>query len=154
MFRRGKRFEEAVGLFDRMKTRNVPLDTIAYMAYIRAVGFVLPWKATFAILDVAYETLGSTVISVAETAMINLKYRDYSRRWSGDTGEESPVEKVAQVINWLEERDLDPTSKTMDVALAVACEHGSISDVRAALGNIRRMGFTPTEFTFNTLLDR
>ena len=142
-------YQAAIDLFEQMKSKHIPLDSVTYVCYIRAAaGIRTSWGEIMGILDEAHGLTGGDMLDVVHSAMTNLKYMN------DNNDPMKPLDKLRALFDWLDSHDIDPVPKTMDVAFAVTCTHGSIGDMKAMLQQFSSVGIEPTDFTFNTLLNR
>ena len=132
-----------------MKSKLLSLDVVCYICGVRAIGNSAAWDQVLTVLEQAYDDIGEEVIQVVHAAMTNLKYAVSAHDDALD-----PLAKVDQLMQWLETRAISPTVQTLDISLAVACGHGSASDIELALKRYGALGVNPSEYTFNTLLGK
>jgi len=119
-----------------MSSHGRPLDVVAYMSAVRAAGFCRPLSHTILLLEDAFDRYGEEVLSVAYTAITNLKYIDRPlRKMHGvdkgegsiirmhgvdkdvdkgvDKGEGSIISRAAAMLDWIVAKDITPSVQTM-----------------------------------------
>lgn len=118
----GKRYEDALRVFEFIQSKNMLLDQVAFIGGVRASGFARNWKYTLRILEDAIDILGpSQVLEVVHAAMINEKYRTHAS--SGPlkieetdvniNNDAPPLHRIKSLIDWMDRKKIYPVSKTM-----------------------------------------
>lgn len=143
-------YEEVLEIFDKIVASSEhQLDTKFYVNAVRAVGHARPWRSIIDMLDGAYKLLGENVLTVVHSALTNLKYAD-----KGPASSPMSVQHAYALLLWMNERQIQLRSHTLDIVLAVMCTHGSVEDAEKVLMTFAGLGLEPTQYTYNTVLDR
>jgi hypothetical protein len=92
------------------------------MSAVRAAGFCRPLSHTISLLEAAFNTHGGKgVLSVAYTAITNLKYVDRSMRLHGveqqqeeqEEQERSVLSRASELFEWILAKGISPSVQTM-----------------------------------------
>ena len=88
------------------------------MSAVRAAGFCRPLSHTISLLEAAFNRHGGEgVLSVAYTAITNLKYVDRSMRLHGveqqEQQERSVISRASELFEWILAKGISPSVQTM-----------------------------------------
>jgi len=105
-------------LSGQQQQQQSQLDVVAYMSAVRAAGFCRPLPHTISLLEAAFNRHGGEgVLSVAYTAITNLKYVDRSMRLHGveqqQQQERSVLSRANELFEWILAKGISPSVQTM-----------------------------------------
>ena len=109
---RHKRYDEALQVYNTIKSSNISLDAVAYSCAMRAAAGTskqsLP--SILEILDDAFAHIGNRSLTVAHTAMTNCKYEFVDTKTSATR---AAFLKCQNIFDWIMRNGISPTEKTM-----------------------------------------
>lgn len=138
---------ECLDLFETMRDRFVP-DLFGLSRAVRAASSTRPWNYTLSLLREAEELHEDRkeIETVAQHALTNLRRLPTNRK--------NIFAYAMEVFEWMLEKGIHISDKTVNTLLAVASKHGNATDCSQVLLMCQDRGFRPNIITFNTLLDR
>eukprot|EP01039_Chlorochromonas_danica_P002614 gene2614-2857_t len=138
---------DCLDLFETMRGRFVP-DLFGLSRAVRAASSTRPWNYTLSLLREAEELHEDRkeIETVAQHALTNLRRLPANRRHI--------FAYAMEVFEWMLEKGINISDKTVNTLLAVASKHGNATDCSQVLLMCQERGFKPNIVTFNTLLDR
>lgn len=184
VFINDNKFDQALNIFDDMKTRKLEPDVISYMNAARAMGTTRSWSDLLNLLDEAHKSLGDEVHDVVVSAMTNFKFSKIleslkngetipsfassssSSPSTSSSSSSTPTSSITQptptgplhrsqyLLSWLIDRKVPIKSRVMDALCSVACAHGTVADIEHTLEQMVHHRIPPSQGTFNILLNR